>query len=290
MEGVYTRSFDRPDEVIEVDKVRSAIVGLSGMAFSRDIQYPGWRWSEHVRPRVGTEWCEARHVGYVLRGRMRIQLRDGTEFDCHPGDVIDIPAGHDGWILGDEPFESVSWMGATTWLSPLHTLRERVLVTLVFTDIVGSTEVARRLGDRVWGDLISGHNQRMADTVDRFRGRLAKFTGDGMLAMFDGTARAIRCALACRQQADDLGLAIRAAVHTGEIDLAGEEVQGIAVHEAARIMSHAGAGEVLVSDLTRALARDPEIGFDDRGEFELRGAGGSMRLHAVQAAGMGDPA
>jgi class 3 adenylate cyclase len=281
MSPVYTRNFDDPDEVIEIEKVRSEILSLGGMGFSHDTQEPGWRWSEHIRPLVGTEWCETRHVGYVLKGHMRIRLKDGTEFDCRPGDVMDIPAGHDGWILGDEPFESLAWMGGTTWLSPLQTLKERVLVTLLFTDIVDSTGVAQRLGDQGWGDLLNSHNQRMAESVDRFRGRLTKFTGDGLLALFDGAARAIRCALTCRREAADLGLTIRAAVHTGEVELAGDEIQGIAVHEASRIMTHAGPGEVLVSDVTRIFARDPQMRFDDLGEFELRGMDETLRLHSV---------
>jgi class 3 adenylate cyclase len=166
-------------------------------------------------------------------------------------------------------------------LSPLQTLKERVLVTLLFTDIVDSTGVALRLGDRAWTDLLGSHNQRMADAVDRYRGQVAKLTGDGVLAVFDGAVRAIRCAMACRREAADLGLTIRAAVHTGEVELAGEEIHGLAVHEAARIMAHAGPGELLVSDLTRAFVRDPQLRFDDRGAVELRGFEGSMLLHSV---------
>jgi class 3 adenylate cyclase len=279
--SVHTRNFDEPDEVVELEKVRSEMVSLAGMSFSHDIHEPGWRWAEHVRPHVGTEWCETRHVGYVLGGRLRIRLRDGTEFDCRKGDVMDIPAGHDAWVLDDEPLETLAWMGGTTWLSSVQTLKERVLVTLMFTDIVDSTAAAQRLGDRAWGDLLNGHNQRMADTVDRYRGQLVKLTGDGVLAVFDGAARAIRCAITCRREANDLGLTIRAAVHAGEVELAGEEIQGVAVHEASRIMSHARPGEVLVSDITRAFARDPQLQFDDRGEVELRGLEGTVRLHAA---------
>jgi class 3 adenylate cyclase len=194
---------------------------------------------------------------------------------------MDIPAGHDAWVLDDEPLETLAWMGGTTWLSSVQTLKERVLVTLMFTDIVDSTAAAQRLGDRAWGDLLNGHNQRMADTVDRYRGQLVKLTGDGVLAVFDGAARAIRCAITCRREANDLGLTIRAAVHAGEVELAGEEIQGVAVHEASRIMSHARPGEVLVSDITRAFARDPQLQFDDRGEVELRGLEGTVRLHAA---------
>lgn len=275
------RSFDQPDEVIELEKVRSEMVSLNGMTLARDVHQPGWRWSEHVRPLVATEWCESHHVGYQLKGSLRVRLKDGTEFDVKAGDMLDIPAGHDAWVLGDEPVESLNWVGGATWLSPLQILKERVLVTLLFTDIVDSTATAQRLGDRRWVELLADHDRRMADTVDRFRGRVVKTTGDGFLAIFDGAARAIRCALACAKGAEGLGLRIRAAVHTGEVEMAGDEVHGVAVHEAARIMSLAGADEVLVSDVTRGFARDDQLVFTDKGELELRGLEESIRVHSV---------
>lgn len=277
----YTRNFDEPDEVIEVEKVNAKVISLRGINLAHDTHQPGWRWSEHVKPLVGTEWCESRHVGYVLRGRGHIVMRDGTGFDCRPGDLMDIPPGHDAWVLGDEPWKVLSWIGGTTWLSPLQTLKERVLITLLFTDIVDSTGTAQRIGDRHWAELLNAHDQRMSDTVDRYRGQIAKLTGDGMLAVFDGAARAVRCAVACRSSAQDLGLAIRAAVHTGEIEVTGEELHGLAVHEASRLLSHARPGEILVSDLTKNFARDSQLGFEDRGELELRGVEQALQAYAV---------
>lgn len=276
-----TRSFDEPDEVIEVEKVRSVSVNIGGMSVTRDTHQPGWRWSQDLRPLVGTEWCETHHLGFVLKGQLHILMNDGTEFDCRAGDLLDVPPGHDGWVVGEEQLETLSWLGGRTWLSPLHTLKERILVTLLFTDIVDSTGVARRLGDAHWTELLRNHNQVMADQVDRHSGQIVKLTGDGVLAIFDGAARAIRCALACRRDVQRLGLQIRAAVHTGEIESPGEEIHGLAVHEAARIMSHAQGDEVLVSDLTRALARDPLLRFEDRGEVELRGLDAAVHVHAA---------
>ena len=281
MSQVYRRNVDEPDEVIEVERARSEITSLGGVTLSHDIQEPGWRWAEHVGPVVGTGWCETHHVGYVLKGHMRMLMKDGTEFDLRPGDLMDIPAGHDGWVLGDEPCEMLIWMGGKTWLSPLHTLKERVLVTLLFTDIVDSTGLASRLGDQRWTDLLASHDQRIADAVDRYRGQMVKLTGDGVLAVFDGAARAIRCAMACQQVAKDLDLNIRAAVHTGEVELAGDEIHGLAVHEASRIMSQAEPGEVLVSDFTKVFAADSELQFEDKGKVELRGLDEPMRLHSV---------
>lgn len=281
MPGPYTRNIDQPDEVVEAGKVISEIVTLGGISLARDTHQPGWRWSEHIKPLVGTEWCESRHVGYALRGRIRVLMIDGTEFDCRPGDLMDLAPGHDAWVLGDEPFEMLAWVGSTTWLSPIQTLKERVLVSLLFTDIVDSTGIAQQVGDRRWTELLNTHNQVMSDVVDRHRGQINKLTGDGMLAAFDGAARAVRCAIACRQSARDLGLTIRAAVHTGEIEFTGEELHGLAVHEASRLMSHAGPGEVLVSELTKNFVRDARFAFEDRGELELRGVDEAIRAYVV---------
>ena len=281
MRDRFARSFASPDEVIEIEGVRSEIVDLGRITLARDTHQPGWRWSTHVRPLVGTEWCESRHVGLVLKGQMHVLTKDGIEFDVTEGEILDLPPGHDAWVVGNEILVTVVWMGARTWLMPLHTLKERVLVTVVFTDIVDSTGTAQRLGDQSWTALLASHDQRLADVVDQFRGRVAKLTGDGMLAVFDGAARAIRCALACRRAVFDLGLSIRAAVHSGEIELAGDEIHGLAVHEASRIMSLAQANEVLVSATTADLARDAELRFEDRGEHELRGLNHHRQLFAV---------
>ena len=154
-------------------------------------------------------------------------------------------------------------------------------MTLLFTDIVDSTGVVSRLGDQRWTDLLGSHDQRIADAVDLYRGHVVKLTGDGVLAVFDGAARAIRCALACQQVAEDLDLSIRTAVHTGEVELAGDEIRGLAVHEASRMMSQAEAGEVLVSEFTKAFASDPQLQFEDKGNFTLRGLDEPVRLHSV---------
>jgi class 3 adenylate cyclase len=277
----YHRNFDEPDEVIELDLLTSKILNLGGMSLVMDIHRPGWHWEKHVRPVVGTEWCESRHLGYLISGQVGVRLRDGTELQPVAGDAVDIPPGHDAWVIGDEPAVTVTWMGGTTWLAPLRTLKERVLVTLMYTDIVDSTGMAQRLGDQTWLDLLTSHNQRVSVSIDRYRGRLVKFTGDGALAFFDGAVRAVKCALACRRDAAELGLTIRAGVHTGEVEMAGEDAQGFAIHEAQRIMAHADPGEVLVSATTRALARDPLLRFEGRDEVQLRGLDQPIGLFSV---------
>jgi class 3 adenylate cyclase len=277
----YVRSFSEPDELIELETVSSAQVTIGGLTVSYDTQQPGWRWSTRVKPLVGTEWCELRHVGVVISGRQTILLRDGTEFTLEPLDVIDLPAGHDAWVVGDEPCVTVGWTGARGWLGPLESLNERVLVTVLFVDTVDSTGIATRIGDRAWGDLFAAYMSRAEDILPRFRGKLIKSTGDGLLATFDGAARALRCALALRDAAADLDLEIRAAVHTGEVEFAEDDVRGVAIHEAARIMELASGGEVLVSATTVTLAGDAGMPMEDRGEHELRGLRGKRRLYAI---------
>jgi class 3 adenylate cyclase len=158
---------------------------------------------------------------------------------------------------------------------------DRVLATVLFTDIVGSTAKAEQLGDRQWRALLESHDSLIRRELDRFRGREVKATGDGVLATFDGPARAIRCACAARDAVRTIGLEIRAGLHTGEIELAGADVAGIAVHTGARVAALAGAGEVLVSSTVNDLVAGSGIVFERRGEHALKGVPGRWRVYAV---------
>jgi class 3 adenylate cyclase len=157
-----------------------------------------------------------------------------------------------------------------------------MLATVLFTDIVESTARAAALGDHGWRDLIGRHDELMRREIERYRGRPIKTLGDGFLATFDGPARAIHCAEAARDAVRTLGLEIRAGLHTGEVELAGGGVRGIAVHTGARVASHAGAGEVLVSQTVKDLVAGSGIEFEDRGTHELKGIPGEWRLFAVR--------
>jgi class 3 adenylate cyclase len=159
---------------------------------------------------------------------------------------------------------------------------DRVLATVLFTDIVGSTTRAVELGDRRWRDLLLHHNTIVRRELERFRGREVKTVGDGFLAMFDGPARGIRCASAIRDGVRGLGLAIRAGLHTGEAELIGDDVGGIAIHIAARVMARARPHEVLVSSTVKDLVTGSGIEFSDRGTHRLKGVPGSWRLFGVQ--------
>jgi class 3 adenylate cyclase len=159
-------------------------------------------------------------------------------------------------------------------------------VTLLFADVVGSTEAAARIGDAAWRDLLSQYFEAMRAELERFGGREVKTTGDGMLVTFDGSARAVQCAASVRRIAREHGLQLRIGVHVGEVEIVGDDVRGVTVHEAARIMAAAGPDEILVSDLTRMLAGAGGCAFEDRGAHTLKGLDGEWRLAAyVDVAG-----
>lgn len=158
---------------------------------------------------------------------------------------------------------------------------DRVLATVLFTDIVDSTPRAAELGDRRWRALLDAHDRVADDAVDRHRGVMVRSTGDGVLARFDGPARGIRCAQAIVEAADDLDLQIRAGLHVGEFQLRGDDVAGLTVHIGCRISDLAGAGEVLVSSAVRDLVAGSGIAFADRGRHRLKGVPGEWDVLAV---------
>jgi class 3 adenylate cyclase len=162
---------------------------------------------------------------------------------------------------------------------------DRVLATVLFTDIVDSTRLATELSDRRWHRLLEQHNQVVRSNLARFRGKEVKTTGDGFLATFDGPARAIRAAHAIRAELADHGLQLRVGLHTGEVELVGDDIGGIAVHIAARVLAQAGAGEVLCSRTVKDLVAGAGFAFADRGRRRLKGIADSWQLYAVQLAG-----
>jgi pimeloyl-ACP methyl ester carboxylesterase len=160
---------------------------------------------------------------------------------------------------------------------------DRVLGTVLFTDIVGSTERLAELGDNKWNELLDAHHALVRREIERFRGREVDTAGDGFMATFDGPARAVQCALAARDGVRSLGLEIRAGLHTGELELAGEDIRGIAVHVGARVASMAETGEVLVSSTVKDLVAGSTIAFEDRGTHALKGVPGKWRIFAAMA-------
>jgi class 3 adenylate cyclase len=160
--------------------------------------------------------------------------------------------------------------------------RDRVLATVLFTDIVGSTERAVALGDHAWRALLDDHDQLVRDRINRFRGRCVKTTGDGVLATFDGPGRAVRCAQAIRDAVDSIGIGIRAGLHSGEVELRGDDVGGIAVHIGARVAAIAQPGQVLVSSTVKDLVAGSGLSFSEAGDHTLKGVPGTWRLFVVE--------
>jgi class 3 adenylate cyclase len=158
---------------------------------------------------------------------------------------------------------------------------DRVLATVLFTDIVGSTQRAAELGDRRWHDLLDAHDRTVRRQLERFSGQEVNTAGDGFLATFAGPGRAIECACAIRDAIRALGVHVRSGLHTGEIEVRGDDIAGMAVHIASRVSSLAGPDEVLVSSTVKDLVVGSGIGFDDRGNHELRGVPGAWRLYVV---------
>ena len=158
---------------------------------------------------------------------------------------------------------------------------DRVLATVLFTDIVDSTRRAAEMGDRDWHALLDAHDVVVRSQLARFRGREVNTSGDGFLAMFDGPQRAIRCAMAIRDAVQALGMEVRAGLHTGECELRGDDIGGIAVHIGARVSALAGPNDVLVSSTLRDLVIGSGLEFEDRGAHALKGVPGEWRLFAV---------
>ncbi|HEY1591660.1 MAG TPA: adenylate/guanylate cyclase domain-containing protein [Solirubrobacteraceae bacterium] len=158
---------------------------------------------------------------------------------------------------------------------------ERVLATVMFTDIVGSTDRAAEVGDRAWRKLLDRHNELIEERIDRYRGRVIKTVGDGFLVTFDGPARAVRCAQEIVECVKPLDLSVRCGLHTGECELIDDDVGGIAVHIGARVCATARGDEVLASSTVKDLVVGSELGFEDRGPHQLRGVPGEWRLFAL---------
>jgi class 3 adenylate cyclase len=159
---------------------------------------------------------------------------------------------------------------------------DRVLATVLFTDIVDSTRRAAEMGDRDWHALLDAHDAVVRSQLSRFRGREVNTSGDGFLAMFDGPQRAIRCAMAIRDAVQTLGIEVRAGLHTGECEVRGDDIGGIGVHIGARVSALAGPNEVLVSSTLRDLVIGSGLEFEDRGNHELKGVPGEWRIFAVK--------
>jgi class 3 adenylate cyclase len=204
-----------------------------------------------------------RYLGNHIPGAKHVELSGA---DHIPLDITD--------RIADETEEFLT-------ASPHEFEADRVLATVLFTDIVDSTKRAAELGDQQWRALLDRHDAAVRTQIGRFRGREVKSLGDGFLATFDGPARAVRCAAAIAGMVRPLGLTVRSGLHTGEIELTRDDIGGIAVHTAARVVAMAGPDETLVSSTVRDLVADSGLRFKDRGLHALRGLPEQVHLYTV---------
>jgi class 3 adenylate cyclase len=278
MSQIQVRSFREPDETLTPPLGKSAIVRIGELTVEHGVLQPGWSWRQHVKPIVRTESCRFHHRGIVLSGQLGIRMDDGDEAIIGPDCVFDIPPGHDGWVVGDKPLVTIDWAGVEGWASaPAE--GERILATILFTDIVESTALAQRIGDAAWRRTRALHDETVRSVLSRFRGREVETAGDSFLAIFDGAARAVRCGAALVVATTAMNLRIRVGIHTGDVAVGRSGgVRGVAVNTAARVLALASPGEVLVSGTTRDLTEGSTLHFASRGRHELKGLDGEREL------------
>ena len=275
------RRFSDPDDVRTIPHGRVDVVELDDRVVGRMTYEPGWRWSVDVKPIAETDTCQFHHFGVTISGRLRAQMRDGTELEVGPGDVFEIPPGHDAWVVGDEPWVSVDFEAMRAYARAAPTSGRRTLSSILFTDIVDSTAQAVAQGPAAWRDTVRSHNELAEREIDRHEGRLIKTTGDGVIGLFDGAERAVRAGAALAEVLRPLGIRVRAGVHSGEVELTPGDVRGVAVHTAARIMALASPDDVWVSSTVRELVDGTGLEFEDRGLHDLKGIPGQRQLFAL---------
>jgi pimeloyl-ACP methyl ester carboxylesterase len=244
--------------------------GLLRLAFEGDVRavLPTVRVPTLVLHRADDGWVPVHHGRYLgehIPGARYVEL-PGSDHTPWIGDQDQVTDEVETFLTGHRPAPEP----------------DRILATVLFTDIVESTRVAAQLGDRRWREVLAEHNALVRNKLDRHRGREVHTAGDGFLATFDGPARAIRCAFEISTGVRELGIEVRAGLHAGEIELAGEDIQGIAVHIGARVAATAGAGEILVSSTVKDLVSGSGFEFEDRGLHALKGVPGEWRLFSVR--------
>jgi pimeloyl-ACP methyl ester carboxylesterase len=257
----YLRLSASPSAVIKIMEMNTAID-------VRDI-LPTIRVPTLVLHRVGDRVVD------IEQGRYLAKHIPGAKFAQLNGD------DHSWWVGDSEAIVNEIQAFLTGEQPPVEI--DRVLATVLFTDIVDSTKRAAEMGDSRWRDVLDSHNAVMLREIDRFRGRAIRSTGDGYLAVFDGPGRAIRCGFAVGRELSQLGIEIRTGVHTGEIDLMGEDVGGIAVNIAARVLAESAANELWVSRTVKDLVFGSGFNFTERGTYSLKGVPGEWSLFSVEA-------
>jgi class 3 adenylate cyclase/pimeloyl-ACP methyl ester carboxylesterase len=301
--GIPSPVLDRAVSKVSAGSAPEELSGLKHLAprASRDSEFLS-QWNRRVRsgntPARTRAAAEALVYGDVrallpsIQASTLVLYRRGDRFAGRPharylaehiaeAKLVDVPGDDNLICVGDfdpEVEEIEEFLTGVRHIADT----DRLLATVLFTDIVGSTERAAEMGDKGWRDLLDRHDQVVRRQIERFRGREVNAAGDGFLATFDGPGRAIHCACAIRDAVQALGMEVRVGLHTGEIEIRGDDVAGMAVHIGARVASCAGPGEVLVSGAIPPLVTGSGLVFDERGDHELKGVPGSWRLFAVR--------
>jgi class 3 adenylate cyclase len=268
--AIRRHNFKDPDGLRELPLLTVSLARIGSHTIGRGVVQPGWHWSEHLAPVMGTESCPLHHVQVLISGRFAVRMDDGEDAEFEAGDVMDVPPGHDAWVVGDEPAVLIDFAGNIEALG-LPREHERMVTTLLMTDIVDSTRIASRSGDAAWKQLLSDHNRIVRAQLLRFGGSEIDTTGDGFLATFRSAVAALRCAEAIVDALRETDTKVRIGVHTGEVEPMGSNIGGVAVHAAARIMALAGPSEVFASALTVGLAEGSGLAFESRGPQEVKG-------------------
>ncbi len=264
----FRRLFARYNRLANGPRAATTMFAMSWRADLRAV-LPSIQVPTLVLHRAGDRYIRVGH------GRYLAEHIPGAKY-------VEMPGEDNLYYVGDTETTLGEIEEFLTGVRPLPE-SDRVLATVLFTDIVASTERSAQVGDRRWKDLLDQHDTLIRGELERHRGRLVKNTGDGILATFDGPARAIRCAQAIATSVKALGIEVRAGLHTGEVELRGEDVTGIGVNIAARVMDTAAPSEVVVSSTVKDLVAGSGLRFADRGSHDLRGVPEAWRLFAVEA-------
>jgi class 3 adenylate cyclase len=281
MSRAEVRDLDEPEAVVSYELGATNQVRIAQTVVSRHVLQPGWRWEEHARPSAGTPSCELHHRGVVLSGRMGIRTDEGEELVVGPNQVFDLPPGHVTWVEGEDELVMVDWAGGAGF-DPQSGGEARAMATILFTDIVDSTARASEAGDASWKRTVAMHDDVVRNVLPEFGGREIETAGDSFLVAFDNVESAIRCGLTLVPALAAIQLSIRVGIHSGEVVRSQDQVRGLAVHAAARIVDQAGSGEVLVSSTTRDLAEGATgLTFESRGQFRLKGLNREYELFSV---------
>lgn len=265
MAELQKKSLNIPDEIIDMPGITHQVVEIADMTFSRATHQPGWRWSTHIRPSVGGDWCQVHHVMILLSGRFGITTSDDKTFEFGPDDVIDIPPGHDGYTIGHEPCVLLELGGVRAFTGFVQNPANLVLATLLAVD----------------SSLVVDSLQALRSILDRCEGREISRDGTRMLTTFKGPAQALRCAGGIRDLGKQKSVPTRVCVHVGEVESVGDQLMGQSISDIWILVGVAEPDEIVVTELTKSLAQMPGLNFEDR-ESHITDSG-EWRLFAYQS-------